>query len=158
MILFCIILSIILCLAGVRVLVLFSLDMEDIPFVAMIIISIIISFGFPYFSLYVTSIKEVAELRSYYYVNLKNILYISNKVNNLVNTDSQNSSVMANTKNSEQLIKDTTILRDYVREVNAYNKKLYLEESKRNSGFFIKLWYGWLYPIDKDIKKIEIKI
>jgi len=158
MILFCIILSIILCLAGLRILVFFSLEMEDVPFVSMIILSILISFGLSYFSLYVTSVKEVAELRSYYYVNLKNILYVSNKVNNLVSPNFQNRSVVANTNNSEQSIKDTTILKDYVREVNVYNKKLYLEESKRNSGFFIKLWYGWLYPIDKDIKKIEIKI
>jgi len=128
----------------------FSLETEDYLLGTLVTVITLISFIFPYYSLYSISIKEVADLRSSYYSNLGNILKVSNKINS--NAFTVNESIL------DQSIKDTDILKEYAREINRYNKKLYLEQAKRNSGLFIGLWYGWLYPLDKDMKVINLKI
>lgn len=107
---------------------------------------------------YANRTQDIAEITTSYKYNLGNTLILVNSLNEKVVVETSNKQLIIDMANVSQSSTTSEVYKNYVRDVNEYNKKLATLKIKCERSFVPILWYGFHPKITNEVKFIKIKM
>ena len=121
------------------------------------IVGLFLIISIPLFFYESTRIKmqELEAVQNNIILNYKTLVLNMNKI---AVVDHSKDKIIIDLANFKQSTNTSEVFKNWVATANEFNIFLAQEKAKRQIGFFGHLWYGWRYPINENLKFIEVKL